>query len=214
VSRRLAVAVLTVFALAVGVGGTLVLSLGDGSSAADDQSATSYRGSEAPPGIGMPEFVLTAHDGRRLRSAALSGRVTVLTFLDSQCRESCPVIAWTVARAIDALSPAERRDVRAVAISTDPTEDTPPRVRAFLARNRALGRLLYVGGGQPESKLRRVWAEFKVLSSLESGQDSLHSAPVRIYDRSGSWVATLHAGADLTETNLVHDIRAALASSE
>lgn len=58
--------------------------------------------------------------------------------------------------------------------------------------------------------MRRVWSAFKTLSSLESGQDTVHSAPVRIYDRTGVWVTTLHAGADLTEANLVHDIRVAL----
>jgi hypothetical protein len=35
---------------------------------------------------------------------------------------------------------------------------------------------------------------------------------VRIYDRNGTWVTTLHPGADLTEANLAHDIRAALAA--
>ncbi len=158
----------------------------------------------------MPDFSLRNHDGRRVRTSDLRGHVTLVTFLDSQCTESCPVIAWTVARAIDALTPAEKRNVRAVAISTDPAEDTRATVRRFLTGNRAFGRLLYVGGGQAESKLQSVWKSFYVLSSLESGQDSLHSAPVRIFDRGGSWVATLHAGADLSEANLVHDIRVAL----
>jgi protein SCO1/2 len=158
----------------------------------------------------MPEFSLRNYDGRLIRSDELRGRVTVLTFLDSQCTESCPVIAWTVARVLDTLTPAERGDVEAVAISTDPAEDTTASVRRFLARNRATGRLRYVGGGEPEHELRRVWSAFYVLSSLDSGDDSLHSAPVRIYDRAGTWVATLHAGADLTEANLAHDIRVAL----
>jgi len=158
----------------------------------------------------MPDFSLRDHDGRPVRSSDRRDRVTVLTFLDSQCTESCPVIAWTVARSIDRLTPAERNEVRAVAISTDPAEDTRKAVRRFLARNRAVGRLAYVGGGAPEQELRRVWKSYYVLSSLESGQDVLHSAPVRIYDRSGIWVTTLHAGADLTEANLLHDIRVAL----
>jgi protein SCO1/2 len=158
----------------------------------------------------MPEFSLRNYDGRLIRSDELRGRVTVLTFLDSQCTESCPVIAWTVARAIDGLTRAERKDVDAVAISTDPAEDTTASVRKFLARNRATGSLWYVGGGEQERKLRKVWKAFLVLSSLESGQDTLHSAPVRIYDRTGTWAATLHAGADLSEANLAHDIRLAL----
>lgn len=158
----------------------------------------------------MSNFTLRNRDGRAVHAADLRGRVTVLTFLDSQCTESCPVIAWTVARALDSLTRDERRDVRAVAISTDPAEDTPRSVRTFLVRNQAVGRILYVGGGQAENELRDVWTELKILSSLESGEDTLHSAPVRIYDRGGIWVATLHAGADLTEVNLAHDIRVAL----
>lgn len=160
----------------------------------------------------MSDFTLRNYDGRIVRSSDLRGRVTALTFLDSQCTESCPVIAWTVARALDALSPDERRGVIAVGISTDPVEDTAEAVRTFLQRNRARGRLLYVGGGQAQGELRSVWSAFEVLSSLESGQDTLHSAPVRIYDRGGTWVATLHAGADLSESNLAHDLRVALSA--
>jgi cytochrome oxidase Cu insertion factor (SCO1/SenC/PrrC family) len=206
--RRVVVTCAIGAAIGVGVAGALVASLGGGLPAGLGQ----YRGSEPPRGIAMSDFSLRDYDGQLVRSSDLRGRVTVLTFLDSQCTESCPVIAWTVARTIDTLTPAERRDVQAVAISTDPAEDTARSVRSFLARNRALGRLLYLGGGQPERELRGVWKSFAVLSSLESGQDTLHSAPVRIYDRIGIWVATLHAGADLNEANLAHDIRVALRS--
>lgn len=208
-SRRamLALAIGAVLGASAAAAGALAVSFGRGSPAA---GAEQYRGSEPPEGIEMSDFALRNYDGRLVRSDELRGRVTVLTFVDSQCTESCPVIAWTIARSLDALTPDERRDVRAVAISTDPAEDTRRSVRRFLARNKAVGRLLYLGGGQPEDELRRVWDEFKILSSLESGEDALHSAPVRIYDRSGMWVATLHAGADLNEANLVYDIRAAL----
>ena len=58
-----------------------------------------------------------------------------------------------------------------------------------------------------------MWTALQVLPSLDSGKDSLHSAPLRIYGRNGVWVATLHAGADLSEENLLHDIRTALAAA-
>jgi cytochrome oxidase Cu insertion factor (SCO1/SenC/PrrC family) len=207
-SRRAEAALVIASVLGLAVAAVVTASFAGGSSSAEQGSR--YRGSEPPAGIAMPEFSLRNYDERLIRSDALRGRVTVLTFLDSQCTESCPVIVWTVARAIDGLSRAERKDVEAVAISTDPAEDTTASVRRFLARNRATGRLRYLGGGEPERKLREVWTEFQVLSSLESGHDTLHSAPVRIYDRTGTWVATLHAGADLTEASLAHDIRVAL----
>jgi protein SCO1/2 len=207
-SRRAAAALVIASAVGLVVAAVVTASFADGSSR--DEANSRYRGSEPPAGIAMPEFSLRNYDGRLIRSDELRGRVIVLTFLDSQCTESCPVIAWSVARALDTLTPAERDDVEAVAISTDPAEDTTASVRRFLARNRATGRLRYVGGGGPEHELREVWNAFYVLSSLESGRDTLHSAPVRIYDRTGTWAATLHAGADLTEANLAHDIRVAL----
>jgi protein SCO1/2 len=169
-----------------------------------------YRGSEPPVRIELVDFALRDYNGAVVRSLTLQGRVVVLTFLDSQCTDSCPIIASQIGRAFDLMSIDERRRVFAVAISTDPKEDTATSVRAFLRRNRALGKLHYVGGGEPEPKLRAIWKRFQILSSLESGEDTLHSAPVRIYD-GGVWVATQHAGVDLTPANLVHDIRVALA---
>jgi cytochrome oxidase Cu insertion factor (SCO1/SenC/PrrC family) len=181
----------------------------DGTAAFDAPSEGAYRGSEPPGQIELVDFALRDHNGALVRSSSLRGKVVVLTFLDSQCTESCPVIASQIGRAVDLLSPAERRRMFAVAISTDPKEDTAASVRAFLRGNRALGKLHYAGGGEPEAKLRATWKRFKILSSLESGEDTLHSAPVRIYD-GGVWVATLHAGVDLTPVNLAHDIRVAL----
>jgi cytochrome oxidase Cu insertion factor (SCO1/SenC/PrrC family) len=210
----LGVGVATLFAL-----GALAAGLGmanrEGGKAGDRTSERpadgSYRGSEPPVRIELVDFALRDYDGTTVRSSSLRGKVVVVTFLDSQCTESCPVIASQIGRAFDSLSAAERRRVFAVAISTDPKEDTAASVKSFLRRNRALGKLHFVGGGEPETKLRRIWKRFQILSSLESGEDTLHSAPVRIYD-GGIWVATLHAGVDLTPANLAHDLRVAIAA--
>ena len=61
-------------------------------------------------------------------------------------------------------------------------------------------------------RCERFGSDSRSSRRLESGEDTLHSAPVRIYDRDGVWVAMLHAGVDLSENNLLHDIRAALAA--
>lgn len=166
-----------------------------------------YRGSEPPP-IPLPEFTLVTYEGRTVRSADLRGKVLLLTFLDSQCTEACPILASQIAQGLDLLGADERRQVVAVAISTDPAEDTPPSVRSFLAKQGALGKLLYLTG--PADDIRALWKRFKILSSDESGSDTLHSAPLRIYGRGLVWAATLHAGVDLNPENLVHDIRVAL----
>jgi protein SCO1/2 len=169
-----------------------------------------YRGSVPPVQIALPDFTLPDYTGERISSQDMQGKVVLITFLDAQCTEACPIIASQIARTLEQLSPAERAEVMAVAISTDPEEDTPNAVRSFLEKNRAVGELVYVVG--PMERLRPVWEHFQIAASVDTGSDTLHSAPVRIYDRDGTWVSTLHAGADLSMENLAHDVRIALGS--
>lgn len=143
-----------------------------------------------------------------MSSRSLRGKVTILTFLDTRCKETCPIIAGEIAGTAALLTPEERSQVAFVAITSDPTVDTPATIRAFLQRYHADGTLHYFSG--PVPTLRRLWHSFQILSSLESGDADTHSAPVRIYSRAGIWLATQHAGVDLTPANLVHDIRLAL----
>ena len=178
------------------------------SARSDDRDARpDYLGSEPPPGIALPAFSLRDHAGQRISSRALRGKAVLVTFLDSQCTEACPVIAGHVARALTLLRPAERTRVVSLAITTDPREDTPASVRAFLRKNRAERALRYLLGNERE--LQPVWRAFAILPSLETGDDEMHSAPVRVYDRRGTWVATQHAGADLAPARLAHDLRLA-----
>jgi protein SCO1/2 len=191
--------------------GALTLAVGGDSQSPEIVTANgegAYRGSEPPGTNRLPDFSLRNYDGRVVRAADLKGKVVLITFLDSQCTETCPILAAQIGQGIDRLSVRERQEVVAVAISTDPAEDTAASVRAFLSKQGAIGKLLFLVGAEDE--MRTLWKRFMILSSLESGDDTLHSAPLRIYDRELVWAATLHAGADLSTENLVHDIRVAL----
>lgn len=184
-----------------------------GSESPGDQPAAGlYRGSEPPARFTLPRFELRSYRGTPVASRTLEGKVVLLTILDAQCTDVCPILASVIAGAVDRLTPKERRQVRALGITGDPAEDTPAAVRQFLERRQAVGRLDYLLG--TEEQLRPLWTALQILPSLDSGQDSLHSAPLRIYGRDGVWLATLHAGADLSEDNLLHDIRAALAAAD
>lgn len=201
--RRRYVAASLAVVLAAGIAGfALAMSASD--------AEPEFLGSRPPADIEAPDFTLPDQTGTPVSMRALRGKVVLVTFLDSQCTESCPVIAGHVARGLKLLSGDERRSVVALALSTDPEEDTPASVRSFLHKNRAEGELRYLVAA--ESELRPVWRAFNILASADSGIDELHSAPVRIYGRDGVWLATLHAGVDLTPENLAHDIRVALDS--
>jgi cytochrome oxidase Cu insertion factor (SCO1/SenC/PrrC family) len=158
----------------------------------------------------LPEFALQSYTGKRVASDDLNGKVVVLTFLESKCTEACPIVASAIARGLELLDSDERDEVAAIAISTQPRDDTTASVRSFLRARRADGKLDYLIGS--EADLRPVWKQADILSALDSGDAEVHSAPVRIYDREGEWVVTLHAGADLTRANLAHDIRLVLQS--
>jgi protein SCO1 len=173
-----------------------------------EASAQSFRGSTPPPGITLPDFELRDYSGEVIRSRDLRGKVILVTFLETQCREACPIIASHIGDGLDLLTSDQRRQLVPLAISTHPNDDTPESVRTFLGHHRVEGKLRYLIGS--EADLRPVWEAFAILAAFDSGQADMHSAPVRIYDRDGLWVSTLHAGADLIPENLAHDIEAAL----
>jgi protein SCO1/2 len=200
--RALLVAVAALALAGLVAGGVLLLR--------SSESSGGYRGSLPPEGIALPDFALPDYQGESVSTRELRGSVVLVTFLDSQCTEACPIIASQIARTVDRLAPEERDGISPIAISTDPEEDTPDAVRSFLEKNRAVGRLRYLVA--PVERLRPVWEDFQIAASADTGVDTLHSAPVRIYDREGTWVSTLHAGADLSMENLAHDLRVALGS--
>lgn len=204
---RLAVVIaLAVLALAgAGVAFTLI---GRDKSPHAAPTEAPYRGSEPPAGIHAPDFALKSYRGPVVTMRALRGKVVPVTFLDTACRDKCPIIAAAIGAGISLLTPSERARVDALAISVLPQVDTPGHVRAFLRKRHALGRLDWLIA--PASELPRVWRGFSILAASETGNASSHSAAVRISDRNGIWVSTLHAGVDLTPRNLAHDIRLAL----
>ena len=132
----------------------------------------------------------------------------LVTFLETKCTEACPIIADRIGLGLRALTAPERERVYALAISVHPHDDTRASVREFLRVHRVQGRVHYLIGSA--AQLRPVWRAFHVLSALDSGDADTHSASVRVFNPAGRWVASLHAGVDLTPRNLAHDIRVAL----
>ena len=168
-----------------------------------------YRGSE-PPGTNLlPTFALPRSGGNGIvKSGRLRGLVVLTTFVDSACHDSCPIIVGILGRALHELSGRERSQVAALALSVHPAVDTKRHVQRFLAERGALGQLDYLVAPTPEMK--PVWKSFHVLPATETGNDDVHSADVRVFDRNSVWVSTLNVGADLSVTNLLRDIRTAL----
>jgi cytochrome oxidase Cu insertion factor (SCO1/SenC/PrrC family) len=212
-SRLLGWTLAAVGAVAAIAGGSLLaahqMTGGATVKATSTQAEGLYRGSEPPPGIRLPSFALRDVISRRVvRSADLRGRAVLVTFLDSDCTEQCPIIAGQIGRALQQMGAREASRVAPLAISVSPIIDTRASVKRFLREHRVLGRLEYLSGSV--AALQPVWKEFGVLSAYETGDADTHSADVRVFDPQGVWVSTLHVGVDLTPANLAHDVRMAL----
>lgn len=168
-----------------------------------------YRGSEPPGRIPLPRFALPRSGGGGVvRSEGLRGRIVLTTFVNSACKDVCPIIVSTLGRALRQLTPQERGQFVALAFSVHPQVDTPAHVRRFLSQHGALGQLDYLVA--PVARMKPVWKSFHVLSAAETHDADLHSADVRIFDRNGVWVSNMNVGADLSVANVLHDIRQAL----
>lgn len=171
-------------------------------------SGASYIGSRPPVAITLPDFALEdALSGREVTPRSLRGRVVALTFLDTACTDACPLTVPRMVDALAALSDEERRRVALIAVTVEPTVDTPAVVETFLGRHQARCKLQYLIG--KAETLRPIWKRFYVVSALETGSAGSHSAPVRIYDGEGQWVSSLRLAVDLTPENLAHDLRLA-----
>ena len=166
-----------------------------------------YKGSEPPAQIQMPQFALRNYKGRVIRSRELLGKVTLVTFLDTDCTTKCPIIAAQIGDGLRLLTEGEQEDVVPLAFSVNPANDTPRSVRAFLRRRQAEQLDFLLG---TVKKMSPVWRSFHIVAAAETGNADIHSADVRIFDRRGIWVSTQHAGVDLTPSNLAHDLRVAL----
>jgi cytochrome oxidase Cu insertion factor (SCO1/SenC/PrrC family) len=139
---------------------------------------------------------------------ALRGRVVLLSFVDSKCKDTCPIVTSVMAAALRRLSRAQRAEIVPLLLSVDPRVDTPSSIQRFLARRRALS-LRYLVGSVRE--LRPIWKAYGIVAAADTGNADIHSSDVRVFDRRGAWVSTQHAGVDLTAQNLAHDARVALA---
>jgi cytochrome oxidase Cu insertion factor (SCO1/SenC/PrrC family) len=169
-----------------------------------------YRGSEPPGQLAASDFRLRSYRGRIVSLRAQRGKVVLLSFVDTKCTEKCPIVTSVIAQAYRLLRPDERRQVVPLLISVEPHADTPAHVRRFLARRHALALDYLIGS---VGQLRPVWKAYGILAAVDTGNADIHSSDVRVIDRRGIWVATQHAGVDLTPSNLAHDALEALKRS-
>ena len=199
----LAAAVAATLAARSGDDGGRVAEVTDVTEAGAPASAARFKGAVRPR-TPVRDFALRDQDGRRVRLAALRGKIVVLAPMYTHCRDSCPLVAQQIRVALDNLPRADRRNVVALALSVDPAHDTPRSAQRFLAKQHVRPYLDFLLGAP--SRLRPIWRDY---GFAPQGQRTEHNSYVVLIDRHGRQRVGFALGF-LTPEALEHDLRALL----
>jgi len=197
VHPRVRLALSSVLALVVVALAAVVL-FGNGSEASTPPSSTLEGGQ-----IDIParNFSLVDQDGHRASLGEYRGQVVILTFMYSTCQNTCPVEAQQIRGALDDLGQA----IPTLAVSVDPSQDTPINAQRFLFKESLTGRMRFLLGTHAE--LAPIWKAYGIEPETGTNtKNSDHSAYVMLVDRRGQ-LRDGFPDSELTPEALAHDIR-------
>lgn len=138
-----------------------------------------------------PAFSLTDQDGRSVALKDFRGKVAVLTFMYTECKDVCPVLPQILARADKWLTEEERAKVRFVGITIDPRRDTPEKMRAFMqAHGLEPARWTLLTGSL--AQLTRVAADYGVAVRPDAQGELVHNAVYVLVDPRGRLRTEFH----------------------
>ena len=188
---RLAIFVTATLVLLAALGVTLL----SRPSGADDSVA--FAGA-LRPNIPPQDFHLRDQDGKAVSLRQFRGRVVVLTFMYTTCKDTCPLTATQIRGALDDLD----HDVPALAVSVDPVNDTPARAKQFLfQRGLSDDRMRFLLGDR--AQLQPIWKAYGIRPQAAAFE---HSAYVLLIDRHGRQRIGFPVQ-QLVPEDLAHDIR-------
>ena len=130
-----------------------------------------------------PQFSLRDQDGRLVDLAQQRGRVIVLTFLYTHCKDICPLIASSLNAVLVNLKEPERQRVRVIAVSVDPRGDTFTSVRRYAKEKNLLPQFRYLVGSKQE--LQPVWSAYGILIDPVNLESIDHTGRIIVIDRKG-----------------------------
>ncbi len=190
---------MALFLVALFAFGAVLLAARSRDEAADDiaSAGTRFQGAVMPKGLRAPDFELRNQDGETVSMRELRGQPVVVTFLYTNCDDTCPAQAQTIRGALDELG----EDLPALAVAVDPPRDTAESAQAFLAEQRVTGRIDFVLGSRRE--LRPVWDGFYIAPQTVTQE---HQARFTLIDKRG-FQRVGYPGFEATPERLAHDLR-------
>jgi protein SCO1 len=183
-ARRVVLVVCVATALGIGAGAAVYELDSHGSQRAAAESLPAFHGQAAWAAAerAAPAFTLRDQTGTPVSLASMRGRTVLLTFLDSQCKQQCPIEGRQLGSILRRLPAAERPTL--VVVSVDPSGDTAAGIRRATAEWGLTGpwRWHWLNGSQ--RRLAVVWHLYGITVDPSSG-DIAHSLVVYLIDRDG-----------------------------
>lgn len=132
-----------------------------------------------------PTFEFLAHDGTKLSSSDLAGKIWVANFIFTRCKGPCPMITSRMAELQQKLARSKSTDVKLISITVDPAYDTPEVLNAYASQvgaDSATWKFLTGPKAQIENAVTKGF-----LQPLSEGKDDepIHSSRFVIVDREG-----------------------------
>ena len=179
-SYAISVAAAAIVGIAVGVLLHNELAGGAAQARAPVMPALHGQATWAPGARPAPGFVLRDQHGRRVTLRGLRGRSVALMFMDSLCKEACPLEGRMIAAAVRGVPAALRPQL--VVVSVDPAGDTPRTVAIAAHKWRLPASVEWLLG--THKQLAKVWRDYQITVEATSG-DVVHSTAVYLIDRHG-----------------------------
>ena len=127
-----------------------------------------------------PELRITDQRSQPVSLSELRGRVVAITFLDSHCKQLCPIEADQLAQVQRTLG--KRAPLSLVVVSVAPDTDTPDSARSFAAAHGWVGDWHWLLGS--EAELAPVWKAYSI-DVKPTTADILHSSVLYLADQNG-----------------------------
>ncbi|MGI8715725.1 MAG: SCO family protein [Solirubrobacteraceae bacterium] len=179
----------------------VILVAGRGGGSGNTATAGSqFDGPPMPANLRAANFSLVDQHGRRVTLSHDRGRVVVLTFIHSKCRDTCPFMVEQIKGALNDL-PHAGRGIPVIGVSADPREDTVANRNQFLVKHQMNARLAFLNG--PMAAMRRIWHAYAIQPVTPKVD---HSTFVLLIDKRGYERVGFPAD-QLTPEGLAHDIR-------
>lgn len=128
------------------------------------------------PGQAAPAFSLTDQHGRQVTLSDFRGKAVLLTFMDTQCTEICPVIAQEILLARRDLGAASSK-VAFVAVNVNPNANSVSAVEHFSQIHGLAGLSNWYFLTGSAAALRAVWKEYNIQVIVPKGRgQTTHAA--------------------------------------